>query len=124
MDLGGGRATPAVDDDRLDGVGSALQHHLDGAVAAVGGPAGDALVARRVPGRVAVENSLHLAVNDQAAADLVGGHAPDCRSAHVRSALRAMLSGPLMNALWLALGVIIGAAVVAAARRPRLRTLT
>ena len=29
-----------------------------------------------------------------------------------------------MNALWLALGVIIGAAVMAVALRPRLRTLT
>jgi DNA recombination protein RmuC len=34
-----------------------------------------------------------------------------------------MLSDPLMNALWLALGVIIGAGVLAAALRPRLRAL-
>jgi DNA recombination protein RmuC len=35
-----------------------------------------------------------------------------------------MLSDPVMNALWLALGVIIGAGVLAAALRPRLRGLT
>jgi DNA recombination protein RmuC len=35
-----------------------------------------------------------------------------------------MLDRPLMNALWLALGVVIGAGVLAAALRPRLRALT
>ncbi len=35
-----------------------------------------------------------------------------------------MLNDPLMNALWLALGVIIGAAIVVLALRPRLRALT
>jgi DNA recombination protein RmuC len=44
--------------------------------------------------------------------------------ARVPSGLRAMLSRPVMNALWLALGVIIGAGVLAAALRPRLRALT
>ena len=34
-----------------------------------------------------------------------------------------MLSNPLMNAIWLAIGVIIGAGVLAAALRPRLRAL-
>ena len=35
-----------------------------------------------------------------------------------------MLNSPLMNALWLALGVVIGAALMAVALRPRLRALT
>jgi DNA recombination protein RmuC len=48
----------------------------------------------------------------------------DCRSVRVLSASRAMLNDRPMNALWLAFGVIIGAAVMAVALRPRLRALT
>src|SRR6185312_7314950 len=124
VDVRRGRALAAVADHRLHRVGRALQHDLDAAVAAVGRPPRDALVARRVAGRVAVENSLHLAVNDKAPADHVGGHTPDCRSVRVPSARAAMLSDSLMNALWLALGVIIGAILMAVALRPRLRALS
>jgi uncharacterized membrane-anchored protein YhcB (DUF1043 family) len=50
--------------------------------------------------------------------------AADCRSVRVLSAVRAMLNDPLMNAVFLALGVIIGAALMVVALRPRLRALT
>src|SRR5947209_1103052 len=124
MDVGRRRSAPAVAHDGIDRLGRTLQHDLDAAVVAVGGPSGDPFVPRRLPGRVAIENSLHLPVNHEPPADRLRAHLGHCRSAAVPSAGRAMLDDSLMNALWLALGVIIGAGILAVALRPRLRALS
>ena len=86
---GRGRPLAAMADHRLNGVGRALEHDLDAAVAAVGGPACDPLVAGRVPGRVPKENSLHPAVNHETAADSLGGHAAGLSQRAIPSASRA-----------------------------------
>src|SRR5712691_738021 len=75
LDLSSARASPAERNQSLDRILVALEHRLDRAVPAVRHPAGDAVLLREAPRRVAKEHALHVAVDDDAAPD----HAPYSR---------------------------------------------
>ena len=55
--------------EALHRLGSALEYRLDGAVAPVRDPAADAVLVRVPPRRVAEEDALDVAVNDDAPPD-------------------------------------------------------
>jgi DNA recombination protein RmuC len=112
------RADSAVVDDTRDRVGFTLQHDLDRPVRPVARPTRDAAQPRLIPHRGAKPDALHVAVNDHAAADEITGHAgilAVCGS--VRGARQAR---SLMNAIWLLIGLVVGAAAVWLVMRSRI----
>ena len=110
--------------DFLHGFGLTLEHRLHRSVGAVASPAGDAQFPRAPADRVAEEDALDAAVDQYPAADVFVAHRRRfCPIAAIPSATSRFAEG-LMEALLLLLGLVIGAAVVALALRPRLRALT
>src|SRR5690242_4702986 len=63
------RALPGEAHHRVDGVAGALEDGLDASVRVVADPSGDASRLRGAPGRVAEEDALHAAVDDDALTD-------------------------------------------------------
>ena len=90
-DLGVARPGAAELDQRVDRVRLALEHRLDGAVAAVAGPPGHAAPSRLAPHRIAEEHALHAPVRAYAPPDSHGdtvdrhGHRRGARHRHHRA---------------------------------------
>src|SRR5205085_6321840 len=111
----------------VDGIGRALEDRFHRTLGRVAYPSGHAVRSRALTSRVSEEDTLDVSVGGHLAANYVFGHR---RNSSKRawsansfpSAARAMLIGP-MTALWLLIGLCAGAALVAAALRPRLRSL-
>ncbi len=108
--------------DLLDRRRRPFQHGLDRPIGAVADPAADAVRLGAPAGAVAKEDALHASTGDDAAADQITRHSRQFWQAggSVRAARHA---GRPMPALWLMIGVLVGAGVVAVALRPRLRSL-
>ena len=107
-------------DEPVDRVRRPLEDGLDGPVGPVAHPAGDAGGARDVARRRAEEDALHPAVDDDAAADDRVGHGRNrtaCNGPCIPSAPRATLAA--MSALWLLIGLVLGAAAALLAARGR-----
>jgi DNA recombination protein RmuC len=109
-------------DDALDRLSRAFEDCFDGAVLAVANPAGDSVRLRSLDSRVAEEHSLDSTAHLDPLPDALLAHRKDCCKQAFPSATAAILSF-VMNALWLLVGLLGGAAAVAALLRPRLRTL-
>ncbi len=113
---------PQVRGDALHRVRRPLQHDLDRPVRTVARPPRDSLGPRPLAGGVAEENSLDMAMNKEPEVGRRRAHCTDSCKPAVPSAPRGMLGG--MNAIWLLIGVLAGAAVALLALRARLRSLS
>jgi DNA recombination protein RmuC len=108
--------------DALDGFSGPLDDGFEGAVATVANPAGDSVGPGALASRVAEEHALDSAAHLDSLPDALVAHRKDCCKQAFPSATAAML-GCAMNALWLLIGLLGGAAAVAVLLRPRLRAL-
>lgn len=119
LDLGPGWPRAAELDERCHGGVLALQDRLDRPVVAVGHPPADAAALGPFPYRVAKEHALDAASDHDMPADDHRRMLPACNRSCTPSAPRAMLA--VMSALWLLIGLMLGAGAAAAILLPRAR---